>query len=599
MSDLLHLANSIRTSTDAEVLALLRRRTGFGAPKDFFDLAQALLSSKSLTPALTKLSGSEARTLAALIGLPGDPTAGLKPEVIQQAQASLVELGLAFASASGSIQVLDAVKDAAAPILRNLPPERDPFPATGLLVLPVDGSVLGLAAIAAFETQQAICELLLDAEQHPIKLTGKTGFGVSDVKRVAAHLRRSNQTIRGFYALAEQLQLLILIGERWWLSGGAEQFLNGSVIDRWSKLAQQWISSLGPVGARELNAVLKEHPELDLAAALKHVFPLADISLGEELNLLAEQAQGIGFSVAGQPSVLLAYCLNGQPDVAADLLKNHLPQLQHSLIVQADLSLIAPGPLDTATETTLRKFAEIEQVSVACTYRLSALSVSHGLECGLTVDQIRAMLQELSAKPLPQPVEYLLKEAEQRFGRLTIKAGKSGSEKSVLHSSDGILLTEILNDSRLRAFAFFALTANSLVTRFDPEIVYFGLRDNGYLPVRLDDSGAVISPRAAHNYSGGLANSSASPQQLLVDNLRASDARVGAQPDDQDLTRQIQLAVKNKAALTVYAEDRSGNEVEFRILPTALANGRLRGMDRRSDVERTLPLDRIKRVELG
>jgi hypothetical protein len=161
------------------------------------------------------------------------------------------------------------------------------------------------------------------------------------------------------------------------------------------------------------------------------------------------------------------------------------------------------------------------------------------------------------------------------------------------------LLTEILNDSRLRAFAFFALTANSLVTRFDPEIVHFGLRDNGYLPVRLDDSGAVISPRAAHNYSGGLANSSASPQQLLVDNLRAADARVGAQPDDQDLTRQIQLAVKNKAALTVYAEDRSGNEVEFHILPTALANGRLRGMDRRSDVERTLPLERIKRVELG
>ncbi|MEN9737691.1 MAG: hypothetical protein RJA26_924, partial [Actinomycetota bacterium] len=78
-----------------------------------------------------------------------------------------------------------------------------------------------------------------------------------------------------------------------------------------------------------------------------------------------------------------------------------------------------------------------------------------------------------------------------------------------------------------------------------------------------------------------------------------ADVRVGASPDDQDLTRQIQMALKNKATLTVYAEDRSGTEVEFRILPTALANGRLRGMDKRSDVERTLPLERIKRVELG
>jgi len=89
--------------------------------------------------------------------------------------------------------------------------------------------------------------------------------------------------------------------------------------------------------------------------------------------------------------------------------------LQHSLIVQADLSLIAPGPLDTATESVLRKFTDLEQVSVASTYRLSALSLSHGLECGLTVSQIRTMLLELNGKALPQPVEYLLKEAEARL----------------------------------------------------------------------------------------------------------------------------------------------------------------------------------------
>jgi hypothetical protein len=595
VSDLLHLATSLRNSTDAEVLATLRRRTAYGAPKDFFDLAQGLLASKSLAPAINKLSGSEARALAALI----NPVAAMAEAIKPEAVVSLRELGLTYIDAAGAHAVLGAVAELAGPVLKVLAPERDSLPATGLLMIPVEGGTVGLAAIAAFETQQAVCELLIDAEQHPIKLTGKTGFGVSDVKRVAAHLRRGNQAVRGYYQLAEQLQLLVLVGERWWLSGAAEEFLAANVLERWKLLAGQWIASLGPVGARELNAVLKTHPELDLLSALKTVFPLADTSLGEELGLLAEQAQGIGFGVSGYPTVLLAYCLNNQQDVAADLLEQHLPQLQHNLIVQADLSMIAPGPLDSATETVLRKFADLEQVSVACTYRLSALSLSHGLECGLTVGQIRAILLDLNSKPLPQPVEYLLNEAEQRFGRLTISAGSNASEKSLLRSTDGILLTEILNDSRLRAFAFQAVTAGSLATRFEPEIVYFGLRDHGYLPVRLDAQGEVISPRSRHSYAQGLAEASVNPLQLLVNNLRAADERVGAQPDDQDLTRQIQLAVKNKASLRVIAEDRGGNEVEFHILPTALANGRLRGMDRRSDVERTLPLERIKRVELG
>jgi hypothetical protein len=57
--------------------------------------------------------------------------------------------------------------------------------------------------------------------------------------------------------------------------------------------------------------------------------------------------------------------------------------------------------------------------------------------------------------------------------------------------------------------------------------------------------------------------------------------------------------MKNKAQLSVTLTDRSGAEVEFRIIPTALANGRLRGLDKRADIERTLPLDRIVRVAIG
>ena len=591
MSDLLNLASSLRALGDERLLVTLRRRAPIGAPKDFFDLAQHLLGPRSIQNALNRLSGSEARALRAVLEARADSQSVAALE-------SLVEIGLVFCNADG-YRAFDGVAALAEPLLARLAPEPTLETAPIKLVTEPNRGELGLCAIAAFETQQAVYELLLDAQQNQLRQTGKTGFGVSDVKRLAAHLRKTNQSVRAYYALAERMHLFQLVGEKWWLTTAASEYLAGTVLSRWTSLAEHWVESLGVVGAKELTSVLHFYPELDLLACLKSVFPLADSQLGEDLTLLAEQAQGIGFSVGGRPSLLLEYCLTKRLDLASELLQQNLPQTQHSLIVQADLSLIAPGPLDTATELVLRKFAQIEQVAVASSFRMSALSLSHGLECGLTLDEIRQMLLELNGKALPQPVEYLLREAETRFGRLTVASGPGGAEKAVVRSSDAILLTQVLNDSRLRAFAFKADTAASIATRLDPEVVYYGLRDHGYLAVRVDKDGLVLSPLNTLSYGQGISDTDGGPLQKLIQSLRDADVRVGEQPDDQDLTRQIQLAVKSKSALKIVAEDRSGKEIEFLILPTALANGRLRGMDKKSDVERTIPLKSVKRVQLG
>lgn len=601
MSDLLLLANELRSRDDAQLTALIRRRQVLGQPKDFFDLAQSLLAPKSLYSCLVKLAASEAEALALLIQ-------GQEPKMLRDFDSyhlALLELGLVVRGGpGGKLTVLEAVASQAGPLMTawasgGTKHGVQAMPA-GIAALANPQSTsqeasLGLAAIAAFETQQALTELVLDIEEHLIRHVGKTGFGVGDVKRLAGHLRKSNTAVRGYYLLAQQLKLVQLEGDRWWLSAAAQNYLDAPVMQRWQIIAKQWVLSLGSVGAGELSALLTQNPDLSLVDALAQVFPLADESLGQELHLLAEQAQGIGFSVSGMPTSLALYCLIGDFEAATLALTPHLPKAQRTLIVQADLSLIAPGPLETNVESTLRKFAQIEQVSVACTYRLSALSLSHGLECGLTSQQIRDLLADLSGKALPQPVEYLLREAESRFGRLRLLEGK-GTERTLIQSTDGLLLTEILNDVRLRPFGLFAITASSLATRFESEVVYFGLRDVGYVPVRIDSDGKVVSPQAKRSWAAGVSAAVSDPIVELVEQLRKADDRVGADPDDQDLLRQIQLALKNKAELNVVLTGRDGSEVEFRVLPTSLANGRLRGLDKKADIERTLPLERILRV---
>jgi predicted methyltransferase MtxX (methanogen marker protein 4) len=83
-----------------------------------------------------------------------------------------------------------------------------------------------------------------------------------------------------------------------------------------------------------------------------------------------------------------------------------------------------------------------------------------------------------------------------------------------------------------------------------------------------------------------------------IKRLRAQDEVLGSSPNDSDLQRQIQLAIKNKTTAT-FTVLSSGKEIDFLLEPIGLANGRLRAKDKKADIERTLPLSSIIRVTLG
>ncbi|NDC19611.1 MAG: hypothetical protein EBZ87_05015, partial [Microbacteriaceae bacterium] len=62
--------------------------------------------------------------------------------------------------------------------------------------------------------------------------------------------------------------------------------------------------------------------------------------------------------------------------------------------------------------------------------------------------------------------------------------------------------------------------------------------------------------------------------------------------------RQLELCIKSKGSLTVLVVVNKENR-EFVLEPTGLANGRLRGRDRKADCERVIPLSSITGVRLG
>lgn len=567
----MQLAKQLRSMSDSELAKLVRRRQVTPNSKDFLDLAQQLLAGKSIDACLGTLT---ARELEALLEL---ERKGLTLDSLQTS-------GLIFQSA-GKFEVLDSVK----PLIENL---QVPLKTESVSIGKLNDSA-ALAAIAIFETQLAITELLLDAEQRLVRVVNKNSFGLPDVKSLANQLHKSLDFARGCYAMAQRLGLLRASDSRWWLADNAKHWLEIEPIDRWLKLTEAWLQGLGEQAAIEL--LEQVSAEVSLRQALSAVFPLANQSLTDHLSALAAQAEWLGLCVSDRPSEALIALLHGNHSEAVASVLKHLPKPQRRLLAQADQTLVAPGPLPTELEILVRTFTELEQVSLANTYRITAQSITYALECGLTEATIRETLAELTQTKLPQPIDYLLTQTCQRFGRIKIQPG-SNLERSIVKASDTLLLTEILNDQRLRPFAFQPISATALASRFEPEVLYFGLRENGFLAIRIDENSQVISPKLAGSWKLETATP-VDPAASLVASLRESDSKVGENPSDDDLLRQLQLAIKNRATLKVHVTLRDGSSQLFEIKVSGLANGRLRGLDAKADAERVLPLSQISRIE--
>ena len=133
-------------------------------------------------------------------------------------------------------------------------------------------------------------------------------------------------------------------------------------------------------------------------------------------------------------------------------------------------------------------------------------------------------------------------------------------------------------------------------SRFEAELVYFALREANFVAVRVDENGEVLSPQKLSSK-----NKVSEQRQSVVEDItrmREADTQGTSDPDDDDLLRQIQLAIKYKAKMVIVLKTSNGEQVEYLVEPVGVANGRLRAKDRKADLERTLPLSSVVSISI-
>ncbi|MEU4565679.1 helicase-associated domain-containing protein [Micromonospora sp. NPDC023956] len=523
----------------------------------------------------------------------------------------------------------------------------------------------------------------LAADPAPVLRTG--GLGVRDLRRLAKGTGLDEPTtallLETAYAagLLGELDLPGATTTRYGAdqqvlpTGGYEVWRAVSLARRWERLARAWLAmtrQVGLVGQRDdrdrpISALSAEAERAGAPAARRAVLGiLADLppatapspdevlalldwraprrSRGRETahrEVLAEAATlgvtGLG-ALTSYGRLLLADTESpgtgaddplgvrtdpDEQDTAVRALDALLPEPVDHFLVQADLTVVVPGPPEPTLAAELDVVAEHESAGGASVHRITTASVRRALDAGWSADDLHDLFRRRSRTPVPQGLTYLVDDVARRHGGL-----RAGSAGAYLRSDDEALLAEVLADRRLEGLSMRRLAPTVLVTPYQVGRLLGALRDAGYAPVPEDPAGTVVLARpkarraparvpVTSRSADPLAGPRLTPPRLLgiVEQIRRGEAaaraarrapsvlrgvtpeggRPAAVPGHRDALAVLQQAVRDKVLVWVGYVDAHGATASRLVRPVSIGAGYLRAEDERTEMLHTFALHRI------
>jgi hypothetical protein len=172
---------------------------------------------------------------------------------------------------------------------------------------------------------------------------------------------------------------------------------------------------------------------------------------------------------------------------AADALRAGLAEAVDEILLQGDLTGVVPGRPSPDLEALIERSARVESRGGALTVRFTPESVRGALDAGTTADELLAALSAHARGSLPQPLEYLVRDAARRHGRL-----RAGAASSYVRSEDPTLLAGLVEDPRLSSLRLVRLAPTVVVAQASTRELLAALREHGLAPVAEGPDGQVV-----------------------------------------------------------------------------------------------------------
>ncbi|KQT02229.1 helicase-associated domain-containing protein [Cellulomonas sp. Leaf395] len=367
-------------------------------------------------------------------------------------------------------------------------------------------------------------------EQAPPGVLRGGGLGVRELRRVASALETDEAEAAFVIELAGAAAFVADDGEdnpSFAPTVAVDEWAVRDVPDRWAALARTWRSTLRTpwlVGSRDerggVRAALDPELQRTWAPRLRRAVldVLADTPPGTALDaahvlavlrwrgprsvpptaavqaMLIEAGRlgilGAGaLSDAGRALLLETAPLVGAVAAAdpADALAAALPPAVDEILLQGDLTGVVPGRPGPELDDLLDRTAHVESRGGALTVRFTPESVRRALDAGATADGLLAELASHSRSGVPQPLEYLVRDAARRHGRLRV-----GSASGYVRADDPSLLAGLVEDPRLASLGLVRLAPTVLAAQAPARELVEALRAHGLAPVAEGPDGQVV-----------------------------------------------------------------------------------------------------------
>jgi hypothetical protein len=293
-----------------------------------------------------------------------------------------------------------------------------------------------------------------------------------------------------------------------------------------------------------------------------------------------------------------------------DALQAALPPDVDQVLIQADLTIVAPGPLMTDVARSLRLLADIESRGHATVYRISESSIRRALDAGWDAATIHDSLASMSRTPVPQPLTYLIDDVARRHGAVRV-----GNALGYVRCEDPETLSALLADRRLRSMSLTRLADTVVISQFPARDLVAALREAGYAPAAESPEGTVLIRRPEDRRIRAKRAASAPVQrtpeaalvQAAVRALRAGD-RAGtrgpalAGPASAEaipslstsaIVAKLRTALADSTPVWIGYADNDGAVTEQIVDPIRLGGGVLTAYDHRTENVRSFTVARV------
>lgn len=498
------------------------------------------------------------------------------------------------------------------------------------------GRVDEVGAHNALESVRLVETLLEDWSYSPPSALRSGGLAARDLSAAATSLRCDEATAALVIESAFAANLIAVDDAgRWVPTTAYDRWLAAADAQRWSGLAAAWRAMprsshtldddrplstaaerpwLAPL-RQTVIAALRDHAPgtatdaPHLTAYLDWQRPRRSSQVRDNaLIALLREAETLGITGAGALTTFGGALFAEGERAAATALAPHIPAPVDHIIVQADLTALAPGRLLPVPARMMAVIADVESAGVATTYRFTEAGIRRALDQGMSAREVLTFLTDLSKTPLPQPLTYLVEDVARNHGTLRV-----GVASVYLRCDDEDLLHSVLVDRRLTALRLRTLAPGIVVSPAHADTVLERLREAGYLPVAENAEGAVLIHRPDAHRTGSRTNAqqnatALAPSQRLVEAavqaLLAADNPAPEQdggPGPRGASSQtvalVREAVDTGQTLWIGYADKSGVSREFTVEPLALTAGFLTAFDVSTSEVRTYTVSRITGAE--